>query len=109
MLIVEFQLPVKGIHLTKRHFCGSVDIGYARLQLQEILPSTLFISLGVRFVAHKATILRSGSGFRKNGTRSRASAKMAGSHLPQTLTNPGKRENLTSALPCEIFALEHSR
>ena len=54
-LFPAFQLSLKGVNGAKSHLCCSVDIRNDRLQLQEIFPSTLFVSFGVGFVAHDAT------------------------------------------------------
>src|SRR5262249_52521520 len=54
------QLSLKRINGAEGHFCCRVDIRNDRLQLQEIFPSTLFVSFGVRLVTHDATIPQPG-------------------------------------------------
>ena len=65
MLFSTFQLRLKRIHRAKRKFCGSIHVCNARLKLQKILPGTFFIRVRVSFVAHMATIARSGWIIRK--------------------------------------------
>jgi hypothetical protein len=65
MLFSTFQLRLKRIHRAKRKFCGSIHVCNAWLKLQKILPGTFFIRVRVSFVAHMATIARSGWLIRK--------------------------------------------
>src|ERR1700746_3026891 len=52
LVLPPLQFPFKGVDCAKCHFCSKVDVSNARLKLQEILPGTFFVSLGVLFVAH---------------------------------------------------------
>jgi hypothetical protein len=47
-----FEPPVERVYRAKGQLCGSVYVCYARLQLQKILPGTLFVGFGIGLVAH---------------------------------------------------------
>ena len=55
----SLKSSLKGIYRLDCHFRGGIDICNGRLELEKILPNTLFVCFGTGFVAHMARIMES--------------------------------------------------
>jgi GIY-YIG catalytic domain len=56
----SLKSSLKGIYRLDCHFSGGINICNSGLELEKILPNTLFVRFGVRFIAHIGEI----SGYR---------------------------------------------
>jgi hypothetical protein len=48
----SLKASLKGIYRLDCHFSGGINICNGRLELEKILPNTLFVCFGSRFIAH---------------------------------------------------------
>ena len=48
----SLKSSLKGVYRLDCHFGGGINICNGWLELEEILPNTLFVRSGIRFIAH---------------------------------------------------------